>query len=442
MADKFRDRLKRLHDAHRRGKDSDGGPTGVYSASEAVGDVAGIVERSDIAKGYGWERLGGVRCDDFDQPLWVATERVGHTAAHGDWTVGQCWQIKHGKIADLDQSVPPGINRRQMLFMDTETSGLGKGAMAFMIGLGFWEDDQFVVEHLLIDDEEQEPALLEAFARRMARFEVLVTFNGRRFDVPLLQRRFAHHELADPFPGKNHLDLLPMARRVFPDLASYRLSNLEKQILSFERVDDVPGKDIPPRWWKFQKNKNSELMKGVLEHNRHDVVSMEALVVTAIAGGTPEVKLVEGQDIRDFLRLGFKGFTGREFKKTGEPQPSTGDAQKAAEPRGVAKKLERTYRLRGKFARKDRKERHEESGVIPPLEEPQSPPGEAAMQRVEELRAATQGLVAQQMWREAFPLLAEMVALSPTDRWAVQNLAEYYRRDGREELAAALEKRM
>ena len=64
------------------------------------------------------------------------------------------------------------------------------------------------------------------------------------------------------------------------------------------------------------------------------------------------------------------------------------------------------------------------------------------MQRVEELRAATQGLVAQQMWREAFPLLAEMVALSPTDRWAVENLAEYYRRDGRVELANALEERM
>ena len=295
-----------------------------------------------------------------------------------------------------------------------------------MVGIGFWQGDQFAVKHLVVDEPDDEEALLRAFSDRLAGYPLLVTFNGRRFDVPLLERRYAHHNLSSPFDDIAHLDLLPLARRVFPGLQRYALSHLEKFVLDFERVDDVPGRVVPTRWGKFQRSKNPDLMAGVVEHNRHDIVSMAALVAAAIAGDDPRAR--------------------REEEHAKSPQHAWSLPKVQETSGGIVKKLVRSYRLRGKFADGDHSSEAPSAEV--PTEAPTAsgpsptPTNEALSQRIDELRTASQTLVDQDLWREAFPMLCELVALAPGDPWGLETLASYYRREGREDLAARLEKRL
>ena len=446
MSDGFKDRLKRLHDAHRRGKNPDGGPSGVYTGDTDDGADSG---QPPEATGYGWERLGAEKLTDYSRPLWIARQRCDENREHGDWTIGDCRDVSHRLLANLGDDVPDDTRRRHRLYMDTETTGLGDDAIVFMLGIGYWSDDNFFVEQFLLDEEDDEPALLEAFSEHLAERQLLVTFNGRRFDVPLLQRRYAEHGIDDPFDDFHHLDLLPLARRAFPGLNQYRLTNLERQILAFERIDDVPGRDIPRRWWKYQRSRDAELMRNVLEHNLHDVISMEALVVAAIAGESPKKDRAETETKWSFGRLGFKShLPAPKTPMTGEPdEPAADDIEPKS---SIGERLARTYRLRGKFADRDRRRDASPPETIadkPPNVEP--PPAnvegpdttDAVALRATELRRTARRLVDQEMWPQAFPLLCELVALVPDDDRGLQMLVRYYRREGNTKLARRLEQR-
>ena len=428
MSNSFRDRLKRLHDAHHRGRETGNGPGGVYTADDA--EVSEDEEAEEMASTYGgWQGLGAKRCDDYDEPLWIIETRCPQDLEHGRWTLAGCRDVPHTELVRLDREAPDKIRPEQLLYMDVETTGLGPKAYAFMVGIGFWRDDEFVVDHLVIDEPDHERALLECFADHLARRKCLVTFNGKRFDVPLLARRFEAHEITDPFDDTAHVDLLPLARRVFPGLNRYALSHLENFVLDFERVDDVPGREIPKRWGRFQRNQNPDLMRGVVEHNRHDIVSMTALVAAAITGDDPRER-------RDCVE---------ETKKSSSWSLPAGTHEKAG---GIAGKLMRSYRLRGKFARHEPDYKEQ-----PPADEPSEtsePPAPAPApttaggenpSRIRELHSACSSLIDQDLWREAFPMLCELVALSPTHDWGLEKLAEYYRREGNDALANEIEGR-
>lgn len=449
MTNPFKDRLKRLHEAHRRGRDTDHGPSGVYTAED---EGTGSEDDTDESTGYGWQQLGATKTTDYGRTLWVKKQRWDHNRSHGDWTRRDCAKVSHRLLTELDDDIPSGIGREELLYMDTETTGLGRDAMAFMVGLGFWSDGDFVVVQMMLEEEEDEPALLEGFAKRLADYELLVTFNGARFDVPLLKRRYEHHGLDHSLGNHPHLDLLPMCRRCFPGLTSYRLSKLEREVLSFVRVDDVPGRDIPRRWWKFLKNRSSELMKPVLEHNHHDVVSMEALVAAAITGEPPQKETSSSTDQKwSFSRLGIRQprpqQTDHAEQNTSDNSTDTADPAEASKSTSrIAQKLERTYRLRGKFAERGGVTRSRNDQGDPPQEQPprnsaSSEPNEAARRRADSLRAAARPLIDQGMWREAFPMLCELIALVPDDSWGLEMLAEWYRREGNDELADEFERR-
>lgn len=436
MSDGFRDRLRRLHDAHRRGKDSEGGPSGVYEVDDH--DESPDDDETTPSATGGWEGLGASRSHDYPHPLWISRHRWAPDQLHGDWRIEQCRDVDHRLLNDLDAGLATGLDPEQLLYMDTETTGLGEGAMAFMIGLGFWDDEYFVVEHLLVEKEDDEPASLQAFAERLSDFEVLVTFNGTRFDVPLLEKRYDVHDQKPPFDDVDHLDLLPVSRRVFPGLKRYKLSFLEQQLLGFERVDDVPGRDIPRRWWKFKKNQCAESMAGVLEHNRHDVVSMMVLVAMAIAGESPATadRLVTSNRTSQLaVKMGLSSRKGRN-----DGGSSRGGSPESTD--GIAKRLERAYRLRGRFGRRDESdESSSATGTEASTQSSRSALSEPAKKRIAELHRGAKNLIGQNMWREAFPMLCEIAVLSPGHEWALEKLAEYYRRDGHEELARQVERR-
>lgn len=466
MSESFKDRIKRLHNAHRRGRDNENGPSGVYTA-DGQPDAESADGPTEVG-GYGWQRLGAVKSTDYGPALWIATELCNGDDDHGVWTLRDCCQVHHRGLAQLDDDVSEQTRRTDLLYMDIETTGLSNDAIAFMLGLGYWNsDDRFVVEQLMIEEEEDEPALLRAFADRLENRRLLVTFNGVRFDAPVLQRRYSHHNIDDPLQGYPHLDLLPLSRRCFPGFSSYRLSKLEREVLSFERIDDVPGREIPRRWWKFQKTRDAELMRGVLEHNRHDIVSMEALVAAAIADEPPTRETSTGEPKWSFGRMGMKslynrdrsGGTPRQEEPGGDVEAGGDDAEAPPQDRpgsGIARRLERTYRLRGKFAERGGTKKSSGRGASeptkssegvpsvgsPPAAGPADEPASGEVQRrADQLRAAARPLIDQQMWREAFPMLCELVALVPNDRWGLEMLARWYRQQGNEKLARRLEQR-
>lgn len=167
-------------------------------------------------------------------------------------------------------------------FIDTETTGLsgGTGTYAFLIGVGRFEEDQFHLAQFFMRDPSEEPAQLLALEQFLAPCETIVTFNGKAFDVPLLQSRFSFHGWRSPFQTLSHIDLLHLARRLWRDrLPSRTLGNLEVQILGADRNEqDVPGWMIPSIYFDYLRDGDARPLKSVFYHNAMDVVSMSALL--------------------------------------------------------------------------------------------------------------------------------------------------------------------
>ncbi len=167
------------------------------------------------------------------------------------------------------------------LFLDTETTGLGGGAgiVAFLVGLAWFDDEgRLNVEQLLLQKLGEEEALLALLGERFGRAEVVVTYNGKAFDLPLLGSRYIMNRLP-ALPVLPHLDLLHVARRLHKSrLGSCRLISLESDVLGFERGPDVDGGEIPARYAHFLRTGDEEALRMVVEHNAWDVASMAALV--------------------------------------------------------------------------------------------------------------------------------------------------------------------
>lgn len=199
----------------------------------------------------------------------------------------------------LDPSLA-GLHLGGALFLDTETTGLGgAGAIAFLLGMAWFDDEQRLhVEQLLLRSPSDEPALLDILNERLARSSLLVSYNGKSFDWPLLKGRYVMNRRQ--IPGDlPHLDLLHIGRRLHrPRLGICRLKTLESEVLGFERGEDVDGGDVPARYAHFLRTGDEEALRQVVEHNAWDVVSMAALVGLY---GEP-FDLMHGDDLVGFAK--------------------------------------------------------------------------------------------------------------------------------------------
>jgi uncharacterized protein YprB with RNaseH-like and TPR domain len=201
------------------------------------------------------------------------------------------------------------LNLSQLAFLDTETSGLagGTGTYAFMIGAGRFVDDEFRLSIFFMQDPQDEPALLEALTAFLAPCAALVTFNGKAFDAPLLRTRYTLNGMPCPFEGFAHIDLLPLARRLWRDrLPSRALKYLEEHIMAAPRTsEEVPGYEIPFLYFDFLRSKDPLPLKGVFYHNAMDVVAMAALLgLTARMLADPHgADLEHGQDVIALAKL-------------------------------------------------------------------------------------------------------------------------------------------
>jgi len=171
------------------------------------------------------------------------------------------------------------VHPERLLFLDTETSGLGSGTanVPFLIGLAFFEGDELVLEQLFLRERDDEAALLAAVNERVVAAEAIVTFNGKSFDLPVLRARFVMNGLP-PMPERPHLDLLHLARRVHRHRRFKKsLTVLEREVLGFRRGPDVHGEEVAARYRHYLRSGDSAGLHAVVEHNEHDVVSLAAL---------------------------------------------------------------------------------------------------------------------------------------------------------------------
>lgn len=168
-----------------------------------------------------------------------------------------------------------------LLFLDTETTGLagGTGTLAFLVGVSWWRGDDLVTRQFFLPGPGAEPALLGALAGIADDFEIVVTFNGASYDLPLLRTRALMNRARDPLGALVSWDLLVPSRRLWGrSLANCRQQTLEEAVCCLgAREDDIDGARIPQVWFDFLADGDPQGLEAVLRHNRLDMVGMARL---------------------------------------------------------------------------------------------------------------------------------------------------------------------
>ena len=182
------------------------------------------------------------------------------------------------------EELPDDLDPRNILYLDTETTGfMGAGTVAFEVGMGCLTDSGFQIHQLVMRDYPEEKFLLQSIADTLMGYDAICTFNGRTFDVPLLRDRFLMNRMDDSCLDKPHIDLLHIARRVFKlRLQRCNLGKLEEAVLGIPRFDDLPGAQVPQRFFDYLKTGNFDLLTDVLEHNAQDVASLCVLLTAMV----------------------------------------------------------------------------------------------------------------------------------------------------------------
>ena len=183
---------------------------------------------------------------------------------------------------------------RTLLFVDLETTGLagGAGTYAFLVGCAYFEPHGFRTRQYFLSGYQHERTLLDAVDGLVRQSAGLVSYNGKSFDVPMLETRFQFNRLRPPFEGMAHVDMLHVARRfwrsappapgAWPDSDRCRLTTIERMLFGVRRVGDVPGGEIPARYFNFMRTGEAEPLLPVFEHNRLDLLSLAAILARAL----------------------------------------------------------------------------------------------------------------------------------------------------------------
>ena len=195
--------------------------------------------------------------------------------------------------ADEANSLKAAIDPEQWLFLDTETTGLagGTGTYAFMVGIAWWDAGGLQVEQFFLRDLDEEHSLLLELFERMKKRPVLVTFNGKSFDWPLLETRYRMTRCVPAFSPKLHLDLLHPARQLWRlRLGSVRLKDLERHVLGgdgrtldWSRLEDIDSSLIPQMYFDYLRGGPAEPLVGIFRHNQMDLRGLAALAGKILA---------------------------------------------------------------------------------------------------------------------------------------------------------------
>lgn len=233
--------------------------------------------------------------------LWESHRR------HGSMDISALADLPHDLLGVLSDHAIPDCCPTRWAFLDTETTGLagGTGTYAFLIGVGRITREGFYLRQFFMRDHGEEASLLHALTEHLAQFDVLVTFNGKTYDQPLLETRYRMSRFRHPFTRLQHLDLLFGARRLWKlRIENCRLVNLENQILGVERVGDLPGDMIPYVYFEFLRTREVYKVAPILHHNAIDILSLACLTgIVPWAFRSPEdAPIAHGADMVGIAR--------------------------------------------------------------------------------------------------------------------------------------------
>lgn len=344
------DRMRRLHNLRPRQSQ----PELTYIPIDESGDP--LPPRRASPRGRLEELLPGVELENAAGKCYVTTVATPLDAARGGDPLARALDAPPAALAPFhpDFRLEHAGDFASAAFVDTETTGLGAGAgvYAFLVGVGTFEiwpppvdaatrprplaPTHFVVRQFFMRHPGEEAALLAAVAEVVGRCRLMVTFNGRGFDLPLLRARYRQNRPLLPAPHRSvelfeedrpHLDLLLPARRLWRRrLQSCRLIHLEQQILGMQRTEeDVSGALIPQLYLDYLRTQQAGAMRCVFYHNREDIISMVALgnhLVRAYQSSLEQIDELPAADLLSlatcYLRQGEAELAERAYRTAAE----------------------------------------------------------------------------------------------------------------------------
>ncbi|MFQ6615513.1 MAG: ribonuclease H-like domain-containing protein [Fidelibacterota bacterium] len=197
------------------------------------------------------------------------------------------------------------------IFVDTETSGLAGagGTLPFLIGIGYFYGREFRIEQFFSDTHAREEGMLDLVAEFVKPFHTVVTFNGKTFDMPLLETRYLLKRKRSPFSRMDHLDLLHPCRQLWQlSLDNCKLQTLERDVLGFERADDLPGAEVPQAYFKYVRLGDPDPLYRVFGHNADDITALVAM--TYLLWAETRGDGTRGDPVLDFSRGKIFGWHG------------------------------------------------------------------------------------------------------------------------------------
>ena len=226
---------------------------------------------------------------------------------HGSFEISRLTAMPGHWLEGISKGEIPAVDPSRWAFLDTETTGLagGTGTCAFLVGVGAIEPEGFRLRLFFMRDYDEEAAMLHALGEFLAGYEVLVTYNGKSYDAPLLETRFLLRRQPNPIHRMHHLDLLHGSRSLWKlRLESCRLIHLEYEILGMERQGDLPGELIPHYYFEYLRTRQAFKLVPMFHHNAMDIVSLACLteVVLPSFAAPEDAALNHGADLLGLAR--------------------------------------------------------------------------------------------------------------------------------------------
>ncbi len=244
---------------------------------------------------------GGVIANEFGEHF--QSERLfSNLKRHGSADIGALSELPPSLLDALSENGIADVAPQRWAFLDTETTGLagGSGTYAFLVGVGRITADGFRVKQFFMRDYVEEKSMLAALESHLGDFDVMITYNGKAFDQPLLETRYRMCRHKPPFSRLEHLDLLFGARRLWKlRLESCRLVQLEQQILGVIREGDLPGELIPYVYFEYVRSREAQRLVPIFHHNAMDILTLACLTaVVPAAFRTTDLDALRGMGVR------------------------------------------------------------------------------------------------------------------------------------------------
>jgi len=262
---------------------------------------------------------------------------------HGHTPIGDLIRLKPHLNATLTGiEYVEGLDTENLVFLDTETTGLagGAGTLAFLVGAGYVSQDQFILRQYFLRSPGEEAAMLSALEEDLGDRPVFVTYNGKTFDIPLLETRALVGLRKRWRLSKHpHIDLLHLTRRMWRKLLpDCRLNTVENELLGVKRTgEDIPGAEIPAIYLDYLKTGDMEDIQRVCYHNEIDILSLISLLIQLAGRFTQEdLSLLKDGEVLALARW---------YERAGNSDPADAALRHAIESEIAEVRLEALKRL-------------------------------------------------------------------------------------------------